>query len=265
MKIKTPNRWREKLTTKLLGLVYRLDNSGNAVFEQNGEKNFIDQISADYPGSFTVFDVGANLGKYTGLILDTRAGGTKDEFHLFEPQKSCFARLTEKFAGRPNVFLNNFGLSDRAGEFTIYKDAEESGLTSLYRRNLDFYGLELSTEENVALNRADDYIAGHGLAKINLVKIDIEGHEISALRGFGKYLNSDFIDFIQFEYGGANLDSRTNLLDFYNLLEPAGFLICKMMPRGMERRPYHPRLDNFVNQNFVAISRNICDNLGKYA
>ncbi|PIY58809.1 MAG: methyltransferase FkbM, partial [Candidatus Yonathbacteria bacterium CG_4_10_14_0_8_um_filter_43_17] len=85
-------------------------------------------------------------------------------------------------------------------------------------------------------------------------KIDVEGHELSTLSGFGKYLNADFIDFIQFEYGGANLDSHTNLLDFYNLLTPIGFKIAKVMSQSLELREYSPRMDNFVYSNYVAIS-----------
>ncbi|MCX6712812.1 MAG: FkbM family methyltransferase [Candidatus Vogelbacteria bacterium] len=151
--------------------------------------------------------------------------------------------------------LNNFGLSDTEGTFAIYKDEETSGLSSLYQRNLSFCNMSLSIKEAAEMKRAKNYIESNGIKKINLVKMDIEGHEISALKGFGEYLNADFIDAIQFEYGGANIDSHTNLMDFYNLLLPRDFIICKVKKHYLEIRDYNPRLDNFVYQNFVAISK----------
>ncbi len=37
-------------------------------------------------------------------------------------------------------------------------------------------------------------------------------------------MDKAFLDFIQFEYGGANLDSHTSLLEFFDFLETRGFL-----------------------------------------
>ena len=114
--------------------------------------------------------------------------------------------------------------------------------------------------EKIELNTAAYYIEKNSIEHIDLLKIDVEGHEIKSLMGFGKYLNSNFIDYIQFEYGGANLDSHTNLLDFYDLLLPAGFKITKIMNGYLELRDYNPRFDNFVYCNYIAVSKNILSN-----
>ena len=106
--------------------------------------------------------------------------------------------------------MNNFGISDDDRTATIYKNEDKSGLTSLYKRNIDFYKMKMNVQEEIDLKRADTYIRSKNIEHINLLKIDVEGHEIAALYGFGDYLNGDFIDYIQFEYGGANLDSHTN-------------------------------------------------------
>ncbi|MCX6712813.1 MAG: hypothetical protein NTY66_01245 [Candidatus Vogelbacteria bacterium] len=82
---------REKITRKLLGLTYRLDNSGDAVFTQNGEEEFMEQLGSNYSGPITVFDIGANMGGYTDILLRKRPNPGFDQFHLFEPQKTVLA------------------------------------------------------------------------------------------------------------------------------------------------------------------------------
>lgn len=257
MKIKKQNNLKERIIKKILGLTYRLDNSANGFFEKNGEENFVNEFVDSFNvKSLVIFDVGANVGDYSELLVKKLAG-ENFSLHLFEPQKNCFTDLEKKFNKNEKVNLNNFGLSKLEEVATIYKNDDKSGLTSLYKRNLDFYDMKMSVEEKIELKRADNYIKLKNIKHINLLKIDVEGHELETLSGFGEYLNSDFIDFIQFEYGGANLDSHTNLLDFYNSLLPLGFKISKVMPKYLELRDYDPRLDNFVYANYVAISEKI--------
>lgn len=76
-----------------------------------------------------------------------------------------------------------------------------------------------------------------------------------AFKGFGPYLNSNFITAIQFEYGGANLNSHTTLMEIYTLLEDRGFEIFKIKPKYLQRRKYHPLMENYFYSNYVAISK----------
>jgi hypothetical protein len=50
-----------------------------------------------------------------------------------------------------------------------------------------------------------------------MVKMDIEGHELTALKGFGAAL--DVARVLQFEFGGCNIDSRTYFQDFWYFLK----------------------------------------------
>jgi len=248
----------EWLRRKLQTLIYKLDNSGDTDIEHNGEHAFIRALCNYYQASPTlvVFDVGANYGDYSELLLRER-GQNKCTIHAFEPQRSCFKKLTTLFGGNTNVTLNNFGLSNKPATVTLYKNAEGSGLASLYERNLAHYDIDMSQTEQITVQRADTYMTKHNIHHINLLKIDIEGHEIPAFEGFGDFLSAQHIDFIQFEYGGANLDAGSSLRELFTLLESKGFIMTKVMRRELERRTYHPRLENFVYQNWVAVSPRI--------
>ena len=158
MKIKNLNNIKEKIIRKLLGLTYRLDNSGDASFNKNGEENFVNQfVDFTCTKKPVIFDVGANVGDYSDLLVQ-KFVDSEYSVHLFEPQKSCFTVLEQKFKNNKNITLNNFGLSNIDEKATIYKNEDKSGLSSLHKRNLDFYEVKMNIEEEIKLERADKYI-----------------------------------------------------------------------------------------------------------
>ncbi|MDC1068936.1 FkbM family methyltransferase [Candidatus Kapabacteria bacterium] len=228
------------------------------ILKKNGEQNFVNDLYLHFKNRakpIIVFDIGANVGEYTEILLsESNNQNVEIELHLFEPTKSCFSILSEKFGGLKNIKLNNFGVSDSECTLPIYYDKDRSGLASLYQRDLKSYNIKMNISEEIDLKRIDNYIINNEINHIDFVKIDIEGHELKAFEGFGQYLNNNFIDFIQFEYGGANIDSRTYLKDFFNLFDNHGFHITKIMRNHLEKNEYHPSLENFIYSNFVAIS-----------
>lgn len=260
------NSLLRKLRTLALRIFLYLDNSGRADFETNGEKKLVKDlfefVARTEKGPAVFFDIGANIGEYTEMLLEKSSSlPVAPEIHVFEPTNSCFKVVTAKFGARGNVVLNHLAVSNSAGEVKIYYDAEQSTLASLHKRNLEAYSVELNRSETVTATRLDSYIDRKAITHINFLKIDIEGHELAAFEGLGGYLNGDFIDFVQFEYGGANLDSHTSLIDFYTLFDKAGFVMTKVMRSGLEVRPYKPWMDNFQYANYVAVSKKIFDGL----
>ncbi len=236
---------KRKLRSLALWVFAYLENSGTADFDTNGEKQFIEDLFGHLrrvdQGNVVFFDIGANIGEYTQMLLE-KAYSLKDavEIHVFEPTQSCFKVITSKYRDVKEVILNNKAVSNSNGTAEIFYDALESTFASLHKRT---------------------YVEKKGINHIHFLKIDIEGHEMAAFEGLGSYLNGDFIDFVQFEYGGANLDSHTSLMELYALFEKAGFVMTKVMRNGLDIRPYKPWMENFQYANYVAISRKIVDGL----
>ena len=147
----------------------------------------------------------------------------------------------------------------QVGGGEIYYDVKGSGLASMYQRNLNMYNNELNIKEEIKTERLDEYIEQNEIKHIDFMKVDVEGHEMVVFEGMGRYLNSDFVDYIQFEYGGANLDSMTSLMNFYELFESKGFRLAKVMPGGLQIREYESFLENFEYSNYVAISERLIE------
>jgi FkbM family methyltransferase len=241
-----------------LRMFHFVENNGDSVIDKNGEKTFVvslfDMFKNDGEKERIIFDIGGNIGDYSEILVSqSQVSNVKIQLHIFEPTKGCFKMLLNKFSSQ-NIRLNNFGLSSKDADFRIFYDKEKSGLASLYKRNLKHYNIDMSEGETIRVGTAKDYIESNYIKHIDFVKIDIEGHELEAFNGFGNYLSGEFIDFIQFEYGGAFLDSKISLMQLYEYFEAKGFSIAKVMQNGIEIRDYKPYMENFSNSNYIAIS-----------
>jgi FkbM family methyltransferase len=257
--IKIESVFKKVLRTLTIKFLLYLENSGNADFQKNGEKKLIENILKLYKRldkrEPIIFDVGANVGGWTEELLKiAQKLKISPKVHIFEPVKSSFEELSSKFSSNQDIFLNNFGLSDNSGEVKIFFSREKDPWASVYKRNLKHYGLEFENFQIVRTERAEDYIKAKNLQHINFVKIDTEGHDLYVLLGFGDFLNAEFIDFIQFEYGEVMIDSRTFLRDFFDLLVPKGFKLAKIMRDGVEIRSWKLYMENFIYSNYIAIS-----------
>jgi hypothetical protein len=106
---------------------------------------------------------------------------------------------------------------------------KKSGMASLYRRDLIHISIEFNKSEKVEIKRLDNWLIESKI-KANVLKIDVEGHELSVLRGLGERIH-DF-KLIQFEFGGTDIDSRTFFQDFWNFFKDTNFSLYRLTPRG---------------------------------
>jgi FkbM family methyltransferase len=203
--------------------------------------------------TFTVFDVGANVGEYSAEVL--KVFGNSVNVYAFEPSSLTFKELKANLEGT-GVKVYNFGLSDRNETRGLYVNGIGFGGT-VYQRRLDHLGVKLSKLEDINLRSLDDFCKENNVERINLLKMDIEGHELAALGGAKKLIKSGSIDLIQFEFGGCNIDSHTFFQDFYYLLNPH-YKLFRMLKSGLvEMSSYKETQEIFITTNYLAISRDL--------
>lgn len=245
------NFWKNLYRLSLLGMNI---GGGGDVFD-SGEVNALQIMKTNWMGGGTepiLFDVGANVGKYT-LIL--RQIFNTAQIHSFEPGHSTFIALKNNISAaeknyQEQITLNNFGLSDAETDSTLFYDKAASGLASLYKRQLDYANIDFSQRETVHLTTLDKYCQVHGINEINLLKLDVEGHEISVLNGAANMLSARKIKNIQIEFGGCNLDSRTYFRDFWNLLHERYHVFYILRDSLTEIVKYEEQLEIFTTTNF---------------
>jgi len=193
-------------------------------------------------------DIGGNKGFYTDIILKNFPNC---KIIIFEPSKTNFEILEEKFKSK-NVTIEKLAISKTAGITTLYSNEDGSGLASLTKRRLDHFGIEFSMTESITSVCFEEYWHNElNKQHIEFCKLDIEGHELEALEGFGEALKN--IDFVQFEFGGCNIDTKTSFQDFWYFFQKNEFEIYRISPLGPIRiNSYEEQDESFKYSNYVA-------------
>ena len=125
------------------------------------------------PGS-VVCDIGANIGNHT--VYFTKVMGAAKVL-AFEPQSHCHATLTD------NIALN--GLQDRAVAYNCLIGAVTGNgtLSRFNARNLGGTSFAASDLGDLPLFALDEVIEPDDLARLDLIKIDVEGMQMEVLQG----------------------------------------------------------------------------------
>lgn len=110
-----------------------------------------------------------------------------------------------------------------------------------------------STEHVVPVVSLDNFAKNNGVDYVYLLKIDVEGNELSVLKGMEEYIQQGKVKIIQFEFNEMNVSSRSYFRDFWELLP--NYRFYRLLPSGMvEIKEYSPvTCEIFAYQNIVAI------------
>tara|TARA_B100001093_G_C26662063_1_gene942279 strand:- start:84 stop:857 length:774 start_codon:yes stop_codon:yes gene_type:complete len=196
-------------------------------------------------------DIGANKGLYTKEILFKFP---QLECHIFEPAEQNY-KILKKEINHSKSKINKIALSSSSGKEIIYSDYPGSGLASLAQRRLNHHNINFDHKEEVSTMRFDEYWSNNEQI-IDYIKIDVEGFELDVLNGFGKLIQN--IKLIQFEFGGANIDTRTYFQDFWYFFQDNNFSLFRINPRGVTKiSNYSEDIECFLTTNFIALNNNL--------
>jgi len=219
-------------------------NENNCEIETNGEGDFIKKNSKHFD---VVFDVGANIGEWSNLIGETLPNS---KIYSFEPSKSTFTTLSQNIKSK-NISAFNIGLGDKKEEKTFYIYGGDSTLNSSINRDIESH---TKTIESAKFDTLENFCSEHKIPKISFLKIDVEGGELSVLKGAEKYIKEGKIDFIQFEYGGTYIDAGILLKDMFNFFDNTPYTIHKVLQHSLkEIKQYSQELENFQYANYIAV------------
>lgn len=233
-----------KNTFKIKHFGYQIENElfWNGVY--NGwEKNSLNIWIELCSKSNVIFDIGANTGIYS-LVAKTLNSSSK--VYAFEPVDRVFQKLVyNNEINSYDIFCIKKAVSNSVGSAKIYdKDTEHTYSVTVNKDLSD--NTETSIEVEIETTTIDTFIKENNINHIDLLKIDVETHEVEVLEGFKNYIEkfepTMLIEILNDEIAVGIEEIISNInYNFYNIDENKGirqvqnlsksdyynFLICK--------------------------------------
>lgn len=191
----TINKYLRKFGLELHGTGY-MQSLKKACFKDDA---FEKQIEIYPTKPRVIFDVGANRGqvsiKYHEIFPDAI-------IHAFEPFPGTFNILKENVKNMDKVFPKEIALADKSGKevFYINTSVDTNSLleSSEIGLNSDKSVKNISSIE-VSLDTIDEYCGRHNINRVDILKLDIQGGELRALKGAQNLLVNKKISLIYTE------------------------------------------------------------------
>lgn len=256
--INMPKKWQPYFyfkgvfSTSINGKQFLMQNYGyqfhveNELFwggiENGWEKTSTALWIALCKGSTSVFDIGANTGFYSVLAKTLEPTCA---VHAFEPLPKVHQKLVRNNSlNNYNIVCSTYALSNFNGTASVFPTSLDHVYSVTVNKNL--YEHKKTFEIKIHTKLLKDYIEENNIGKIDLMKIDVETHEVEVLEGMGPYLKQfapDMLIEIQNETIAAGVTRLIEGIDyvFFNIDEVSGikqvpqleksatlnFLVCK--------------------------------------
>lgn len=207
--------------------IYRLLYRAFKVYTDRAERQLLKRIL--FAGAVVV-DAGANIGTYSEFF--SRRVGPTGAVHSFEPSPDNFKRLRAATRKLQNVRLSQAAVGEHSGNSELYLSDKLNVDHRAYMANGD--SRRTVPIEIVALD--DHFKPGE---RVDLIKMDIQGYELHALRGANRVLedNPDIKLLIEFWPYGLK-QAGANWVDLIAALEQKGMVTRQVSSEGLI--PFHP-------------------------
>lgn len=195
------------------------------------------------PGD-TLLDIGANIGYVSACFL---SNVSRSNVVAIEPQPVVVDLLQKnlsQFAGRSGVYP--FALSDRDGEAAFEIHARNKGASRLVSE-------PTANAIQVPVKSAAKFFDDNGIGKIDLVKIDVEGHEEAILAACQTAFAKLQPRVVLFEDHGTKCAPGNSIAKIFNEVGYELYGIHKRLTK-LDLKPIRSAADCACN-DFVAISR----------
>lgn len=178
-----------------------------------------------------ILDVGANVGDVAVAALESYP---YSHVICFEPVRGTFEELTKRlkpFAER--VRLYNSALSDTKEEgvinITTFHGANSISPQAKFHQDCNPHVRELG-KEKIQLVRLDDIAAEFPSQIIDIMKVDVEGHELNVLKGGAKFISNNVdVIIIEISFMRDHSWDQQSVFEIFAFLKEAGFVLVNVI------------------------------------
>jgi FkbM family methyltransferase len=168
------------------------------------------------PG-MTFLDVGANIGYYS--LMAAAVAGPSGRVISFEPNPELHQHLQETIRSNAiqNIVAEQAAVGDQAGWTDLFVPKERGNNTATLIAN------QGGSPVRVPVVTLDEYLDQHQIARVDFLKIDVEGFEPKVIQGARSAIQAKRIGAMFCEFNGTWLRlGGTTPKDYYNQLRSLG-------------------------------------------
>ena len=202
--------------------IYRLCYRTFKAYADRAERQLLKRILS---AGDVVVDAGANIGVYSQFL--SSCVGPTGVVHSFEPSPENFRRLQSATRKLANVRLSQAAVGECSGRSKLYLSD---------KLNVDHrtYTSEGDSRRAVPIDiiALDDYFKPG--QRVDLIKMDIQGYELHALRGANRVLADNPSAKLLLEFWPYGLkQAGTNWIELIDTLERKNMAVCQITKHGL--------------------------------
>ena len=197
------------------------------------QKRIIKFIKSNRLNLNIFLDIGSHLGTYSDLILKNF---NNCKIYMFEPQIQIFKKIKIKYKNRRNIKIYNCAISDKNNFKNFYINQHDltSSLAAMDLKNNTYYKLKsklfgttssgmIVKKLKVKTQTLSKILTLNNIKKIDLAKIDTEGHEYEVLKGLQSSIKN--INYILIEFRNDKIYKSYNAKKINSYLIKNNFVL----------------------------------------
>ena len=189
--------------------------------------------------SLIVLDVGSNRGQ--SIDFFTKNFNVK-KITGFEPNKKLFNSLIKKYEARQNIEILNRAISSKEDKIIFYENIlDETSTLEKINQNSKYLARKAkilgTTAKDLFINKyyvecisLNQFLTTNKIKKVDILKVDVEGHEYRVLKGLFSRKNNN-INYIQLESHDDDM-YLNKYKEIDEILLSNNFSLCKSINHG---------------------------------
>lgn len=157
-------------------ITYGISQNGYVEKEETELLTEIIPLIKPTSGDLSFYDIGANIGYY-GLLVAKKYGAQVQSFEPLPEFAECIEKSCILNGITSHLKVNKIALSDKKDVVEFTKAGSGSSLEKTFNELPDLEKISVNTDTLDNVSKVNNFIAPH------FIKIDVEGHELSVLKG----------------------------------------------------------------------------------
>ena len=202
-----------------------------------------------------IFDVGANVGQTASQYREIF---NKAKIYCFEPFEDAYSELCQTIENHENIQAYKLAVSDFSGakKFFFNSFNPTNSLLPIANECKNYVKSEWATSlgfTDVRSVTLDEFCTKENIQKINLLKMDIQGGELMALKGSKNLLENRQIDLIYTEVLAVDLyENQPFLWDLREFLLEYDYILYGLYNIGYATAPKNSGVWTWADAIFLS-------------